>query len=120
MSEKPPHTFSEILIGDQRVQGLRLDSQSRCAHWHSELDIVALRMPGDEVFYACYECYEAIHHKLPPRWKKEDFDEAEAILCGNCGTVMNVRTYLNSNNQCPTCQAAFNPGCAKHYHFYFE
>ncbi|MDW3648542.1 MAG: CHY zinc finger protein [Bacteroidia bacterium] len=120
MSKKSTHSFSEILIGGQRVQGLELDSQSRCVHWNSELDIVALRMPEDEAFYACYECYEAIHHTLPPRWKKEDFEEAKSILCGQCGTVMSVRTYLDSKNHCPSCKSSFNPGCAKHYHFYFE
>lgn len=102
------------------MKGLEVDSKSRCKHWHSEVDIVSLRFPKDEVFYPCYECYEAIHQKLPPKWKKENFDEALAILCGNCGTAMHVSTYLNAANTCPTCQHPFNPGCAKHYPYYFE
>ncbi|MEM6803015.1 MAG: hypothetical protein AAF696_16540 [Bacteroidota bacterium] len=109
-----------IYIGKSKVWGINPDAQSRCKHWHSEVDIVALRMPGDDHFYPCHECYEAIHGEAPPPWPKESFESAQAILCGNCAHLMTVKTYWASNNQCPNCSHAFNPGCAKHYHHYFE
>lgn len=109
-----------VQIGQYKVQGLDVDAKSRCSHWHSELDIVALRMPGDDTFYPCYACFEAIHKHTAPRWSRESFDQEEAILCGNCATTLSIRKYLDSENTCPNCQHAFNPGCAKHYQHYFE
>jgi uncharacterized CHY-type Zn-finger protein len=33
---------------------------------------------------------------------------------------LSIHEYLACGNTCPTCQAAFNPGCANHYPLYFE
>ena len=44
----------------------------------------------------------------------------KAVLCGACGYEMSVEEYLASGHSCPGCSAAFNPGCRKHAHFYFE
>jgi len=42
------------------------------------------------------------------------------VLCGSCGEVLRIEDYLASDSTCPNCSAAFNPGCATHYHLYFE
>ena len=55
----------------------------------------------------------------PTVWPKTEFD-TEAILCGNCHNTFSIKSYLSCRNACPICQTAFNPGCANHYHLYFE
>jgi uncharacterized CHY-type Zn-finger protein len=27
---------------------------------------------------------------------------------------------MRSGNECPNCNASFNPNCSKHYHLYFK
>jgi uncharacterized CHY-type Zn-finger protein len=41
-------------------------------------------------------------------------------LCGSCGHQLTVREYLACDSVCPHCRREFNPGCARHYHLYFE
>jgi uncharacterized CHY-type Zn-finger protein len=43
-----------------------------------------------------------------------------AIVCGACGRELSVDEYLGCEFSCPNCTARFNPGCASHYHLYFE
>ena len=100
------------------VRGLNVDSQSRCVHYHSPLDIVAIKMKCCGTYYACKDCHDALaNHAIEP-WLESEWD-TPAILCGSCGAELTITGYLNSNSRCPYCQAAFNPGCRKHYHFYF-
>ena len=99
--------------------GTRVNARTQCAHYHSERDIVAIQHKCCGEFYACIHCHnEAVDH--PPHvWPKIEF-QTEAIYCGNCHHTLSIASYLSCHNSCPHCQAAFNPGCANHYHFYFE
>lgn len=45
---------------------------------------------------------------------------ARAVLCGVCGHQLTVIEYLDCGSTCPACGTAFNPGCARHRHLYFE
>lgn len=101
------------------VRGKIVDEQTRCVHYHSQLDVIAIKFKCCNEYYPCYECHvEEAGHKAGV-WKKNDFD-TKAILCGVCGCEMSIHDYLTSNNHCPHCNAAFNPNCNKHYHLYFE
>ncbi|HEY8468038.1 MAG TPA: CHY zinc finger protein [Longimicrobiales bacterium] len=101
------------------VHGRLLDAETRCAHWHGPLDIIAIRFPCCGKFYACHDCH-AEHETHPPeRWPRERFDTA-AVLCGACGHVLTIREYLDSGHRCPACGRGFNPRCALHYGLYFE
>ncbi len=102
-----------------RIFGLDLDAQTRCAHWHSALDIVAIRMKCCGVFYACKDCHEALADHPIQTWPRGEWNE-KAVLCGACGTELTINQYLDSDNRCPACGAGFNPGCRGHHHFYFE
>ena len=51
-------------------------------------------------------------------WPRSEWD-VPAILCGACGRELTIREYMDSGHRCLYCSAAFNPGCKKHYHFYF-
>lgn len=100
------------------VYGIELDAQSRCAHYRSPLDIVAIRMKCCGAYYACILCHEELAGHPSAVWPLEDFGEP-AVLCGACDSEIDVRAYLASDDRCPSCGAAFNPGCRLHHHLYF-
>jgi len=70
-------------------------------------------------FYPCHACHDAVADHDAERWPRSSFD-APAILCGACGTVLSVETYLDAEHACPDCGHAFNPGCAAHADRYFD
>ena len=101
------------------VHGIGLDPQTRCAHYRSALDIVAIKMKCCGLYYACKDCHDALANHSAEVWKRSEWDEP-AVLCGACATELSIRRYLECSNQFPNCGARFNPGCRNHYHFYFE
>jgi len=101
------------------VNGVELDAQTRCAHYHSSLDIVAIKMKCCDVYYACKDCHDTLADHAIEIWPRSEWNR-QAILCGACATELTIQQYLDSANQCPRCKAPFNPGCRNHHHFYFE
>jgi uncharacterized CHY-type Zn-finger protein len=101
------------------VHGVNLDEQTRCAHWRSPLDVVAIKFVCCGKYYACHECHRELESHESVVWPRQRFGEP-AVLCGVCRTELSVDTYLSSTFECPFCAAGFNPGCADHYHLYFE
>jgi uncharacterized CHY-type Zn-finger protein len=100
------------------VRGIDLDAATRCAHYRTELDIIAIRMKCCGVYYACKDCHEALAGHAIDVWPQSEWTQA-AVLCGACGYEMTINEYKASNDKCPRCRAPFNPGCRKHYGFYF-
>ena len=106
------------LVHGEEIYGTGIDPQTRCSHYHSGEDIIAIKFACCGKWFPCFECHadEADHAvQVLPR---EKFDE-QAVLCGACGHQLTVRQYLDCGSKCPSCEASFNPGCAKHYHLYF-
>ena len=101
-----------------RVYGATIDDQTRCIHWQSALDIVALKFKCCDKFYPCYQCHNEAEDHAPLRWPPTEFDR-KAILCGVCKSELAIDAYMKTTS-CPSCGAAFNPGCRTHYHLYFE
>ncbi|MBS1609081.1 MAG: hypothetical protein JSS70_10065 [Bacteroidetes bacterium] len=101
------------------VKGKTTDNQTRCVHYHSSFDIIAIKFKCCNEYYPCYFCHmeEAGHEVV--RWQKEEFNQ-KAILCGNCRKELTIEEYFNCTYQCPHCKAAFNPKCSNHNHLYFE
>ena len=100
------------------IYGTSVNKRTQCAHYHSERDIIAIRFKCCDAFYACIQCHNEAADHAPVVWPKAEF-AAEAIYCGNCHSTLAIADYLGCSNTCPVCQAAFNPGCANHYHLYF-
>ncbi|WP_345126122.1 CHY zinc finger protein [Hymenobacter antarcticus] len=98
--------------------GTAVNERTQCAHYHSERDIIAIKFKCCDTYYACIECHRESADHAPLIWPKAEF-ATPAILCGNCKSTLSITAYLNCRNTCPSCQAAFNPGCANHYHLYF-
>ena len=137
------------------VRGVDVGPETRCHHYDSDLDVIAIRFPCCGTFYPCYECHLAAANHEPERWGEsgstvsrsgEDDGsaapeggksgesetrtngsaesspagtDADAVLCGVCGTVLTVAEYVDCDDRCPNCDAAFNPGCRRHYDRYF-
>jgi len=117
--EMEPQPFKFIKVGETEVFGKSVDDQTRCVHWHSQLDIIAIKFKCCDKYYPCFSCHEEEADHAHEVWPKGEFDE-KAILCGACGHELGIREYMDSDNTCPNCQASFNPGCSNHYHLYFE
>ncbi len=101
------------------VRGVAVDGETRCAHWHSPRDVIAIRMKCCGEYYACKDCHDALAGHATQTWPRGERDVA-AVLCGACGLEMSIRAYLDCEDACPSCGAGFNPGCRLHRHFYFE
>ena len=101
------------------LRGIDVDAETRCAHWDSPVDVIAVRFGCCETYYPCVSCHdEATDHEAEP-WPRARFDEP-AVLCGVCRERLTAREYLASDDACPSCGAAFNPGCRAHHDVYFE
>ena len=101
------------------VKGTLVDSETRCTHYHSKLDIIAIKFKCCNDYYPCFQCHEESVTHQPLVWQREEWD-TKAILCGACKQELTINEYFNSNNHCAYCHAAFNPNCSRHYHLYFE
>ncbi len=109
----------DVVFARPQVRGVALDDNTRCTHYHSELDVIAIEVRCCGEFYACKECHDELaDHPLVP-WSHDDEDQ-HAILCGKCNSLLSIAEYLGCDNRCPRCAAAFNPRCALHHHFYFS
>ena len=108
------NTKSKIII-----KGKLTDTHTRCVHYHSPLDVIAIKFKCCNQYFACYYCHqeEAGHeHTL---WQKTEFG-TKAIICGICFSELTITQYKASNYQCLVCKTAFNPKCENHHHLYFE
>ena len=101
-----------------RVLGPTVDDQTRCVHYRTELDVVAIRFRCCGEFYPCHLCHEETAGHEASVWPSGEQD-THAILCGVCGETMSIRDYLDADG-CSSCQAPFNPGCRLHKHLYFD
>ena len=101
-----------------RVLGLVVDDQTRCAHYRTELDIVAIRFACCGEYYPCHACHAEVADHPARQWPAGAGAE-RAILCGACGAQLAIDAY-RATTACPECAARFNPRCAAHAHLYFE
>ncbi|MFC3958722.1 CHY zinc finger protein [Halovivax cerinus] len=101
------------------VSGLAVDDETRCAHYRTSRDVVALRFGCCESYYACHACHDAVADHDARVWPRSRFDEP-AVLCGSCGETMTPETYFDAGHACPACDSPFNPGCLAHRDRYFE
>ncbi|UCZ53890.1 hypothetical protein LGQ02_03650 [Bacillus shivajii] len=106
-------------IGGTKVRGIDVDNETRCTHYDSEIDRIAIKFKCCNTYYPCYSCHAELTTHTPKKWSQNEFDE-KAILCGACGTELSINEYMNSGATCPNCEAEFNPKCANHYHLYFD
>ncbi|KRL43329.1 CHY zinc finger protein [Lacticaseibacillus manihotivorans] len=97
-----------------KIYGQQLDVASRCRHYHSDLDVVALWCGQCQKFWACYEFHDAMgDHEFVPLPKAQAL-----VLCGACRCMMTYSQY--QSGACPNCWYPFNPRCELHTDHYFQ
>ena len=115
----PPQIGDTIRVKGIAVYGKLVDHQTRCVHWYSSLDIIAIKFKCCGKYFPCYSCHAETTTHTSVVWPASEFGE-KAILCGVCGHELTISEYMACRNTCPNCASSFNPGCAKHYDLYFE
>jgi uncharacterized CHY-type Zn-finger protein len=101
------------------LKGKPVDTETRCVHYHSPLDIIAIRFKCCNACYSCFYCHEETAGHTPAVWSKQEF-HVKAILCGVCKTEPTIAVYKTCNYEGPFCKASFNPECSNHDHLYFK
>jgi len=102
----------------QEVRGVDVDDETRCAHYGTDRDVVAIRFPCCDTYYPCHRCHAEVADHDAERWPIDRRGEP-AVLCGACGTELPIQEYLGVT-ACPACETRVNPGCADHYGRYVE
>lgn len=83
------------------IHGIAVDAQGRCAHWHSERDVVANTCGECSKLWAC-----SLYHD-------ELADHGFVPVDRQLPSVMHGAF-------CPSCGHPFNPGCKAHEDVYFR
>ena len=100
------------------LRGTGVDPHTRCTHYHTSRDVIALRCGCCETYYPCHLCHEETAGAPFAPWPRERFEEP-AVLCGVCLHTLSARAYTTSPDACAHCGTAFNPGCRAHHALYF-
>lgn len=100
------------------VYGNTIDEQTRCVHYGTATDVIAIKFFCCRRYYPCHLCHEQSEIHTARQWPVADHDQ-KAILCGVCSTELSINSYL-AVHACPSCTAPFNDGCRAHRHLYFE
>lgn len=106
------------IIHGEKVYGVDVDGQTRCGHYRSEIDVIAIKFKCCGKWFPCYECHAAVAAHTSDTWPVGERN-SKAVLCGNCGHQLSITKYFDCNSVCPKCSAQFNPACANHYNLYF-
>lgn len=100
------------------MHGPTVDEQTRCVHYRTELDIVAIKFACCGRYYPCFECHAETESHEASVWPLAA-QGGLGILCGVCRTELAIDVY-RAADACPACGAAFNPRCRLHADRYFE
>lgn len=100
------------------MYGPIVDQETRCIHYQTKKDIMAIKFKCCKKYYPCYKCHEESEDHHIVVWSKEENGE-KVILCGVCRTEHTIREYV-SMMHCSVCQSELNERCETHYHLYFE
>jgi len=100
-----------------RAHGPTVDEHTRCIHYATEVDIIAIRFFCCDRYFPCHLCHSETADHPAEQWPRERWNEP-AILCGMCWNELAIETYKIVDG-CPECAAPFNPACAAHSDYYF-
>lgn len=104
--------------GRPNVLGSVVDGQTRCIHYRTARDVIAIKFACCGEFYPCHLCHAEGAGHVAEQWPAGSRAE-QAVLCGVCGRLLTINGYLAAES-CPGCAAAFNPGCKLHSELYFQ
>ena len=102
---------------EPRVLGPTVDDETRCIHYRTPLDVIAMKFACCGEYYPCHLCHAETADHPAEVWPADAGDE-RTVMCGVCRYELTSSEY-EAVNACPACGAAFNPRCAAHRHLYF-
>lgn len=114
-----PTTTPAVHVNGIPVFGVDVDTETRCGHYDTDLDVIAIRFACCGDYFPCRSCHDELADHPVEQWSPGDFDTA-GVLCGSCGTELTIQAYLDSASTCPECRTDFNPGCRAHWPAYFD
>ena len=100
------------------VFGPTIDDETRCVHYATELDVIAIKFACCGRYYPCHSCHAETAGHTAQVWPRTQWAE-RAILCGVCGHELGIEEYRGVE-ACPDCAVGFNPRCGLHWDLYFE
>jgi uncharacterized CHY-type Zn-finger protein len=106
------------MTGRPAVRGPVVDDETRCIHYRTPLDVIAIEFACCRTFYPCHLCHAETADHPAEQWPIEEREE-RAVLCGACGHLLTIAEYLEADS-CPACSTRFNPGCRLHTASYFQ
>jgi uncharacterized CHY-type Zn-finger protein len=109
-----PYRLTE---GGTAVHGATIDNQTRCVHYATVTDVIAIKFYCCRLYYPCHLCHEMSAGHQAEQWPKSLHDQ-RALLCGVCSTELTITAYFDLS-ACPNCSAPFNDGCRRHRQLYF-
>ncbi|MEU6204795.1 CHY zinc finger protein [Micromonospora musae] len=101
-----------------QIHGKTVDDQTRCVHYATPVDVIAIKFACCLRYYPCHLCHEETADHPASQWPL-DQRGARAVLCGVCRTELTIEEYL-AVDSCPSCDALFNERCRLHTHLYFQ
>lgn len=101
-----------------RVFGRTVDDETRCVHYHTDKDVIAIKFKCCLRYYPCHLCHDEEADHKTQTWPRSQ-QAVPAVLCGVCKSEMPIHAYL-ATTSCPNCGAQFNERCAAHSHLYFQ
>ena len=106
------------------IKGKAVDDNTRCIHWHSSLDVIALKLKCCGQYHCCISCHDELAFHAVQRYNIDEEPDRKVIVCGCCKHEMSFQEYKSCDRDstfaCAQCKAPFNPGCKLHYHLYFD
>ncbi|MEQ9413327.1 MAG: CHY zinc finger protein, partial [Cyclobacteriaceae bacterium] len=63
-----------------KIRGKIIDQETRCVHYHSPNDVIAIKFKCCQQYYPCYQCHEEDVDHSPEVWASSDFDR-KAVWC---------------------------------------
>ena len=126
------------------MHGPTIDEQTRCVHYNTALDVIAIKFVCCGRYYPCFECHAESEQHPAAQWPRSRWGEP-AILCGGCRSELSIDEYklalaaasaapaaggcgavgqqgsavASVGAQCPRCGIPLNERCSLHSHLYF-
>ena len=69
-----------MLVHNEEVKGTGVDHQTRCAHYHKDIDIIAIKFKCCGEWFPCFQCHaENASHEPARLGKKRARDKSDPL-----------------------------------------
>src|SRR5690625_8025706 len=96
-----------MFIKGHILKGTVLDSETRCSHYHTELDRIAIKFYCCQTYFPCYLCHKESGCGETKVWPYDKLDK-KAILYGACGEELTSKSYQNMEHKCSIPKVLLN------------